>query len=289
MPIPPSMIKLIGIAVLSVPTLIIFSLVVASCISNTPGIRSIYLVSISSPNYTVRAGYFGVCAGPKNAISCPGLPQLASNSTSGNSTTSDFELLEMGLEARHKVFFPYFEAAAGLFFLAAMPLAVWTPFRIKTGTKWDKLVILLLGCACFLSFMATMACIPGRNGMSLTADRLKGDATVHAGLTMFILHWISFGFSFLLLIGFLVLSMPGLILGKLKSGAASRLGGAKGQSLEGTAGNFAMGVLRGSKGSTPSWTERISGRWTKYERSKPKPKPKPEPDAVDPRFVVGEA
>ncbi|TLD32397.1 hypothetical protein E2P81_ATG05373 [Venturia nashicola] len=285
MPIPPSMIKLIGIAVLSVPTLVIFSLVVTSCISNAPGIKNIYLVSISSPNYTVRAGYFGVCAGPKQAVSCPGLPELASNSTTGNSTTSDFELLELGLEARHKVFFPYFEAAAGLFFLAAMPLAVWTPFRIKTGTKWDKLVIMLLGCACFLSFMATMACIPGRNGMSLTADRLKGDATVHAGLTMFILHWVSFGFSFILMMGFLVLSMPGLILGKLNSSAASRLGGAKGQSLESTAGSFAMGMLRGPERSTPSWAERNFGRWTRSHKSQPKP----EPNAVDARFAVGEA
>lgn len=279
MPIPPCVMKLIGIATLSIPTLVIFSLVVASCTSNSPGIKNIYLVAISSPNYTVRAGYFGVCAGPQNVITCPGLPQLASNSTTGNSTTSDFELLNLGLEARHKVFFPYFEAAAGVLFLAAMPLAVWTPFRIKTGTKWDKLVIILLGCACFLSFMATMACIPGRNGMSLTADRLKGDATVHAGLTMFILHWISFGFSFLLLVGFLVFSIPRLLLGKLKRSAAGRLGVGKG-----TSGDIVMGVLRSSKRSTPSWNERWSAKW--YKKSKPKSQPEPVP--MDPRFVVGE-
>lgn len=133
-----------------------------------------------------------------------------------------------------------------------------------------------------------MACTPGRNGMSLTADRLKGDATVHAGLTMFILHWISFGFSFLLLMGFSVLSVPGLLLGKVKSSVASRLGGSKGQSLESTAGNIAMGMLSGSRKSTPSWTERLSERFTRT-RYNPESKPKPEPNLVDPMFAVGDA
>ncbi|QDS71984.1 hypothetical protein FKW77_001504 [Venturia effusa] len=287
----PRMMKLVSMAVLSIPTLVLFSLISASCTSNSPGIKTIYLVSVSSPNYTVRAGYFGVCAGPKSSITCPGLAQLASNSTTGNSTTSDFELLRLGQEARSKVFFPWFEAAAAVLFLAAVPLALVAPFRIKTGGTWDKLVIILLGCACFLSFMATMACIPGRNGMALTADRLKGDAIVHAGLTMFILHWISFGLTFLLLMGFVVLSMPAMLLGKLKKTAAAKIGGGKGQSLESAAGNYAMEQIGGSKRSTLiKCFERFSGRYTRShtQKQKPNPAPYPEPIPVDPNFTVGD-
>lgn len=154
-------------------------------------------------------------------------------------------------------------------------MALWAPFRVKSGTKWDKLVLTLLGLACALSFTATMACIPGRNGMSLTAERLKGDAAVHAGLTMFILHWISFSFCFVLWVGIFVLSVPGMILGNVKSTAAEKLSGGKDQSLKGVAGGIALGSLKSGAG-------RFSERWSGRGHFSPKKKPHP----VEPVFVV---
>jgi hypothetical protein len=191
----------VGITVLiGLVGIIFFSLILGSCTSgSSPGIQDIFLIQIgnghgnSSSNFIVRTGYFGVCAGTPGRLDCS---TGAGNWTNWQQAPAAVKpYVEFGVKIRDSIFFPYAVIIATAGFIIGTSLAVVNQLRLNRSPLLERLILGSLGLALFLSFIATIAVSYAKSALVLAGDTIQTNFVVTGGNTIYIFHWLVFGFT----------------------------------------------------------------------------------------------
>jgi hypothetical protein len=218
----------------------ITALSLTGCISTSPSLPDLYIVSFSK-NATsfpeVRLGYFGICAGSNGTIShCQAtarssadalfptlFPDLNSTGTKSNPTASPTDvktLLSAALVLQSQIFIPIL-AGSGLLFLAGLVLLVLlkrnitnpNPDKPRTG---ELLRLGTMGSLCLstaLSFTASLSTSETAGALQYSALLSAGGAgdsqvLIKPGMALQVLQWLAFGFTLLF-----TMSVPWLLRG----------------------------------------------------------------------------
>ncbi|KAK4189135.1 Ca2+ regulator and membrane fusion protein Fig1-domain-containing protein [Podospora australis] len=212
------------------PAVVFQALSLTGCISTSPGIPNIYIVSLRSNTNTstpvqVRIGYFGICGIDEDGTRCmsatghsveeitpiifPSLATSDNNNTNTNTNSSAVpeeivDLINTATHLRDTTFNSILAASSILFVVGFLALLVhkrdiknddqWDKIRLSTWIKRATYGTLYLSAAG--TFAASMATTQAAKSLEFTASAMK-DASVliKSGTTLQVFQWIAFGFS----------------------------------------------------------------------------------------------
>ncbi|KAK4099584.1 hypothetical protein N658DRAFT_498293 [Parathielavia hyrcaniae] len=228
---------------LIIPIIVFHALSLTGCVSTSPAIPNIYVVSLrSNSNETdapiqVRIGYFGICGIDEDGTRCQAasgrsvetlatnlFPELqdrnSSSSTSSNSTASAHrdeitDLLTTALDLQARTFISVLAGAAVLFTLGVAAL-VLLKRDVQSPSSWERparsAVIrratygMLFGSTA-LVFAAALATSQAAGALEYASAGMSHvSVLIKSGTTLQVLQWITFGFQalFALAVPFLV-------------------------------------------------------------------------------------
>jgi hypothetical protein len=208
-PITAKLIRTIFVIILSIATIIFFSLLFAGCTSaDSPGIQNLYLIQIrnnrlndSKHGFVVRVGYFGICNGPPGDLICSNSGHGVGNWSSVNEVSAALRpFVQYGIDVQKQIFFPWIMViAAGVFFIGLFA-EVLRKLSLGKRPLLDKIVISTLSTSIVLMLIVTIGISHARNALVLTTYTLPTTFVVTAGSAAYSLHWLLMGFLTLLLL-----------------------------------------------------------------------------------------
>lgn len=228
----------IAVYMLIIPILIFYVLAAVGCVSNSPGIASIFNFSYRDPSFKqskgagpslfeLRAGYFGICAGIAPALTCV--------SSSGSSTDQVVErisvnvdtarsntlsnprvraLLKIALDNQSKTI-SWVLLAGGIFFLLGLLFVLLLQFSRKSAQRKPttarkmmvqrRLMLFFIWTSTALAFGASLATtqlakIVNRTSASSTSV-VANSLLIEPGTGLQVLQWLAATFSFSFAIG----------------------------------------------------------------------------------------
>ncbi|KAK4239395.1 Ca2+ regulator and membrane fusion protein Fig1-domain-containing protein [Achaetomium macrosporum] len=229
---------------LIVPIIVFQALSLTGCVSTSPGVPNIYIVSLRPNNNAtddplqVRIGYFGICGIDEEGKRCQSAsgrsvetlradlfpevfgPNNNNNSSSSSNTTASAngdeitDLVSTAIDLQSRIFISVLAGAAVLFLLGIAALVL---YKRDVSTGWDEhprrsAIIrrvtygMLFGSA-GLAFAAALATSESAGALEYTtSDTAHATVLIHAGRTLQVLQWVAFGFEtlFALAVPFLV-------------------------------------------------------------------------------------
>ncbi|KAK4040842.1 Ca2+ regulator and membrane fusion protein Fig1-domain-containing protein [Parachaetomium inaequale] len=227
---------------LILPIIVFHALSLTGCVSTSPAIPNIYVVSLRANNNAtdtplqVRIGYFGICGIDEDGTRCqaatgrsvetlaanlfPDLQQ-GTNNTSSNTTTTPAtnseitDLITTALDLQSRTFISVLAGAAVLFVLGAAALFLFKR-DVRSANSWEhprrstvirRVTYGLLFGSTALVFAAALATSQSAGALEYASEGMShASVLIHAGTTLQVLQWIAFGFEvlFALAVPFLV-------------------------------------------------------------------------------------
>ncbi|KAK4114638.1 hypothetical protein N656DRAFT_766822 [Canariomyces notabilis] len=213
---------------LILPIIVFEALSLTGCVSTSPAIPNIYLVSLKSNtgNATetpvqVRIGYYGICGIDEDGTRCqsasgrsveeltPNLfPETVNKNSSSNATSSDVDvadLINTALNLQSQSFMSVL-AMSGLLFLIGVGSLLVYKFDVKKGSfdhpRRSAIIRRVTYGSLFLStglvFAAALATDQSADALEFASAGMKNASVlIKSGTTLQVLQWMAFGFSLL--------------------------------------------------------------------------------------------
>ncbi|KAK4669878.1 uncharacterized protein QC763_206860 [Podospora pseudopauciseta] len=213
-----------------IPVLVFHALALTGCVSTSPGIPNIYVVSLRSAELAntnntdldvqVRIGYFGMCGISEEhgtlcgTVSGRSVEDLSSTlfpaATASNNTLLKNEITDLITTAQDlqtEIFISILAGAAVLFIVGLVALFFFKQDRKKNATewyeqgKWSKIVKRGTYGALFLSaamtFASALATSQSAGALQITSAVMENASVlIKTGTTIQVFQWIAFGFGF---------------------------------------------------------------------------------------------
>lgn len=228
--------------VLIIPIVLFLSLALSGCVSTSPGIDDIYLVSLEpaknlSKPVEVRIGYFGICGDDGTTVRCQSargaavdtltnalFPTFATNDTKTANATAAApaplrDLVATALQIEDKIFGWTLVAAGMMFLIGLVFMFIHKRHNAKPelGKSFFR-TIARRGTYCSLLFStglifaSALATLEAATALE-AASRATSSAAIlmHAGRTIQVLQWMAFGFSMLFNLAVPVLVSAGIV------------------------------------------------------------------------------
>ncbi|KAL2258318.1 hypothetical protein VTK26DRAFT_8399 [Humicola hyalothermophila] len=229
--------------ILILPIIVLYALSLTGCVSTSPGIPNIYVVSLranhnaSDTPVQVRVGYYGICGIDEDGKRCQSasgrsvetlmtnlFPELGGNGTNSDSnSTADADdvadMINTALDLQGGTFISVLAGAAVLF-LGGVVALFFLKRDVSSPTAWDhprrsaiirRATYGMLYGSTALVFAASLATTQSAGALKYASEAMR-DASVliKAGTTLQVLQWLVFGFStlFALAVPFLVRPKP---------------------------------------------------------------------------------
>ncbi|KAK0652438.1 Ca2+ regulator and membrane fusion protein Fig1-domain-containing protein [Cercophora newfieldiana] len=229
--------------VLIIPIVLFISLSLSGCLSTSPAIPEIYLVSLESAKNTstpveVRVGYFGICGDDGTTVRCQSarntavepltnalFPSFAANGTNkaANATAAPpselRDLVATAIQIEDKIFGWTLVAAGITFFVGLVCLFIHKRHNAKPETSKPFFRAIArrgtYGSLCLstgLIFASALATLEAATALE-AASRATSSAAIlmHAGRTIQVLQWMAFGFSLLFNLAVPILVSAGVV------------------------------------------------------------------------------
>ncbi|GAB1314494.1 hypothetical protein MFIFM68171_04704 [Madurella fahalii] len=219
---------------LIIPIIVFYALSLTGCVSTSPAIPNIYIVSLrSNTNATtdpvqVRIGYYGICGIDEDGTRCQSangrsveelaanlFPVLGGNSSSNTTSDADItDLITTALNLQSQSFISVLAAAAVLFFVGVAAMLFYK-LDVRKGDfdhpRRSAIIRRATYGSLFLStafvFAAALATDQAADALEFASAGMKNASVlIKSGTTLQVLQWITFGFSmlFTLAVPFLV-------------------------------------------------------------------------------------
>ncbi|KAK3902449.1 Ca2+ regulator and membrane fusion protein Fig1-domain-containing protein [Staphylotrichum tortipilum] len=219
---------------LIIPIIVFHALSLTGCLSTSPAIPNIYIVSLRSNStgtngtetpVQARIGYFGICGIDTTGTRCepatgksattlatnlfPALQNTTTSSSSSNTTRHATEvttLLTTALDLQSRIFISVL-AGGGVLFLLGLPALFLLHRDARSPARFDKprrSVIIrratygLLAGSAALAFAAALATTQAASALEYAAAGVtsgKGEVVIKAGRTLQVMQWLAFGFE----------------------------------------------------------------------------------------------
>jgi hypothetical protein len=155
----------------------------------------------NSDAFTVRTGYFGICAGSAKDLFCSNTGQGVGNWSSVDKVPSNLRpFVEFGIQMQKNIFFPWIMVlSAGLFFLAVVT-TILKQLSFGKRPLLDKIITASFSVTLVLTLLSTISISHARKALALTTSVLPTSFVITTGLSVFILHWLVLGFVAMLLL-----------------------------------------------------------------------------------------
>ncbi|KAK3942555.1 Ca2+ regulator and membrane fusion protein Fig1-domain-containing protein [Diplogelasinospora grovesii] len=229
--------------ILVIPIVLFQALSLAGCVSTSPSIPGLYIVSLQTAKNTstpvqVRLGYFGICGGAGNestfkcqsssgqsadtvAANLFSLPSAPANGTKSNTTTSSTDevknLVATALDLQSQIFISILAGAAVLFFLGLIFLALLKRDIVNPNPDKPRHSAIIKKGTFGLLYLSTALAFTAALATSETAGALQYSSTassnstilIKPGISLQVLQWMAFGFSLLFTLAVPWLVRPG--------------------------------------------------------------------------------
>ncbi|EWZ77807.1 hypothetical protein FOWG_17818 [Fusarium oxysporum f. sp. lycopersici MN25] len=208
-------VELLVISIFPVAGLVFYTLSLTGCVSDSPGLPSIFLVAInSSSTAELRIGYFGVCISGNNSHNCVATPYSTTPQSLSVALTSQLgrggkgslvpslRTLETALQLQRSIFF-CLQAFAGVLFIISILLFI-TRVCIQISKRraqswrlieqgWPEKVLVA---SVAISVISAASTTQTGNALQFATKRL-GAVSLHikVGDTLQVLEWLAFAFS----------------------------------------------------------------------------------------------
>ncbi|KAK4198881.1 Ca2+ regulator and membrane fusion protein Fig1-domain-containing protein [Triangularia verruculosa] len=212
-----------------IPVIVFHALALTGCVSTSPGIPNIYVVSLRSAELAnsnntdldvqVRIGYFGMCGISEDHTLCGTVSgrdvedlsaTLFPAATASNNTLLKNEITDLITTAQDlqtEIFISILAGAAVLFIVGLVALFFFKRDRKKNGVewyeqgKWSKIVKRGTYGALFLSaamtFASALATSQSAGALQITSAVMENASVlIKTGTTIQVFQWIAFGFGF---------------------------------------------------------------------------------------------
>ncbi|KAK4176043.1 Ca2+ regulator and membrane fusion protein Fig1-domain-containing protein [Triangularia setosa] len=213
-----------------IPVIVFHALSLTGCVTTSPGIPNIYVVSLRSAELAnsnstnldvqVRIGYFGMCGiSEENGTLCGSVSgrsveELSSTlfpaATASNNTLLKNEITDLITTAQDlqtEIFISILAGSAVLFIVGLVALFLFKRDRKKNGVaewyeqgKWSKIVKRGTYGALFLSaamtFASALATSQSAGALQITSAVMENASVlIKTGTTIQVFQWIAFGFG----------------------------------------------------------------------------------------------
>ncbi|KAH7323086.1 hypothetical protein B0I35DRAFT_192952 [Stachybotrys elegans] len=211
------LIRLAGLIALPIAIFVLYVLALTGCVSNSPGLPSIFLVALEVNNSTeLRVGYFGMCLVDNSTETCSSapysisseelstvlFPDLTPESQDSTLTTST---ITKALQIQRHIFFSLKVFPGALFFLSTVVYALQA--YAKSGNSMGRLRRLadghwaeeILAVSVVLALVSAASVMQTANALEFSSRDLgAGSLGIRAGVTLQVLGWLAFACSTIL-------------------------------------------------------------------------------------------
>jgi hypothetical protein len=232
--------------VLIIPIILFQALSLSGCVSTSPAIPDIYIVSLEPAKNTslpveVRVGYFGICGddgeivrcqssagGDANVVTNSLFPKFANNAT-GNGTrpAADVaappselqDLVATAIQIQSRIFGSIFAGASFFFFIGIIFLFLYkrdnanpNPDKPRRSAILRRGTYGLLYLSTGLVFATALATTEAGGVLQFSSQAASSSAIfMHAGRTIQVLQWMTFGFATIFTATVPILVRPGIV------------------------------------------------------------------------------
>ncbi|KAK4443231.1 Ca2+ regulator and membrane fusion protein Fig1-domain-containing protein [Podospora aff. communis PSN243] len=228
--------------VLIIPIILFQALSLSGCVSTSPAIPDIYIVSLEPAKNTslpveVRVGYFGICGDDGEIVRCQSsaggdvnivtnslFPKFANNAT-GNATRpaappSELQdIVATAIQIQSRIFGSIFAGASFFFFIGIIFLFLYkrdnanpNPDKPRRSAILRRGTYGLLYLSTGLVFATALATTEAGGVLQFSSQAASSSAIfMHAGRTIQVLQWMTFGFAMIFTATVPILVRPGIV------------------------------------------------------------------------------